>query len=87
MSLSWRKGVEMMGRRLEGFQHVTERLQSVFGPATHGYTDSPVMHKHDDFETASELDLKNFDVETDSQGHHYAVRNNDPGPTSTDYSV
>ncbi|MCD4851395.1 hypothetical protein LN996_11280 [Arthrobacter sp. AK01] len=76
-----------MGRKLEGFQHVTERLQSVFGPATHGDTDTPVVHKHDDFETASEADLKNFDVETDSEGHHYAVRNNDPGPTSTDYSV
>ncbi|MFJ4027281.1 hypothetical protein ACIPWF_08810 [Paenarthrobacter sp. NPDC089989] len=76
-----------MGRKLEGFQHVTERLQFVFGPATRGDTDSPVVHKHDDFETASEEDLKHFDVETDSEGHHYAVRNDDPGPTSTDYSM
>jgi len=76
-----------MGRKLEGFQHVTERLQFVFGPATHGDTDAPVVHKHDDFETASEADLKNFDIETDSEGHHYAVRNNDSGATSTDYSV
>ncbi|MGP0222541.1 MULTISPECIES: hypothetical protein [unclassified Paenarthrobacter] len=76
-----------MGRRLEGFQHATERFQMVFGPAARGDTDSPVVHKHDEFETASEADLKTFDIETDSEGHHYAVRNNDPGPTTTDYAI
>lgn len=76
-----------MGRTLDGFQHLTERLQFVFGPATRGDAGSPVVHKHDDFEVASEEDLKHFDIETDSEGHHYAVRNDDPGPTSTDYSL
>jgi hypothetical protein len=76
-----------MGRRREGFDHVTERLQSDFGPAPHRDTDSPVVHKHDDFESASEEDLKHFDIETDSEGHHYAVRNDDPGPTTTDYAL
>ncbi|NYD78578.1 hypothetical protein SAMN05216555_11541 [Arthrobacter cupressi] len=74
-----------MGRVLDSFMHVTARLQSVFGPATQGDTDAPVVHKHDDFEQASEEDLTHFVVETDAEGHHYAVRD-DPGPTTTDYS-
>jgi hypothetical protein len=36
-----------------------------------------VVHRHDDFEQASEQDLADFEVETDSQGHHYAVRRED----------
>ena len=32
---------------------------------------------HDDFEHASEDDLAGFEVETDAQGHHYAVRKTD----------
>ncbi|MBT2514154.1 hypothetical protein [Arthrobacter sp. ISL-30] len=69
-----------MGRVLEGFLHVTERLQSVFGPANRGDVEAPVMHKHDDFETASEEELQHFEVESDDQGHHYAVRKDDHGP-------
>ena len=37
-------------------------------------TAAPVVHRHDDFEHASEDDLAGFEVETDAQGHHYAVR-------------
>ncbi|WP_426999069.1 hypothetical protein [Pseudarthrobacter sp. N5] len=55
----------------------TNRLRFFFGPATRGDTDSPVVHRHDDFELASEADLAHFDVETDSNGHHYAVRKDD----------
>jgi hypothetical protein len=36
-----------------------------------------VVHKHDEFEQASEEDLSHFVVETDSTGHHYAVRRED----------
>jgi len=39
--------------------------------------DTPVVHKHDEFEQASEEDLSHFVVETDSTGHHYAVRRED----------
>jgi len=35
------------------------------------------VHRHDDFEQASESDLAGFEVETDSHGHHYAVRRED----------
>ena len=53
---------------------LTDRLRFVFGPATQGDSSAPVVHKHDDFEQASEEDLAHFVVETDSEGHHYAVR-------------
>jgi len=35
------------------------------------------VHKHDDYEHASEADLAGFVVETDAQGHRYAVRKED----------
>jgi hypothetical protein len=63
-----------MGHALTGFMHVTDRLRFVFGPATRLDTDAPVVHKHDEFEQASDEDLSRFVVETDSEGHHYAVR-------------
>lgn len=56
----------------------TDRLRFFFGPATRSDTDTPVVHRHDDFELASEEDLAHFEVETDSEGHHYAVRRDDP---------
>jgi hypothetical protein len=56
---------------------LTDRLRFVFGPATRGDPAVPVLHRHDDFEQASEQDLSNFEVETDSEGHHYAVRKED----------
>jgi hypothetical protein len=49
----------------------------LFGPASRGDYASPVVHSHDDYERASESDLAGFEVETDSQGHHYAVRRED----------
>ncbi len=49
----------------------------LFGPASRGDYTSPVVHSHDDYEQASETDLADFEVETDSQGHHYAVRRED----------
>ncbi|WP_427134251.1 hypothetical protein [Pseudarthrobacter sp. S9] len=55
----------------------TDKLRFLFGPANRGDTAAPVMHRHDDFEHASEEDLATFEVETDSQGHHYAVRKSD----------
>ena len=56
------------------FMRFTDHLQRVFGPADHLDTDTPVVHRHDEFEKASEDDLAQFEVETDSEGHHYAVR-------------
>lgn len=76
-----------MGRVLDGFMNVTERLQAVFGPAARYDADEPVVHKHDDFEAASEEDLAQFEIETDSEGHHYAVRKGEPSTTSNDYTL
>ncbi len=66
-----------MAHVLSGFMKLTDRLRFIFGPATRLDTDSPVVHKHDAFEQASDEDLSHFEVETDSQGHHYAVRRED----------
>lgn len=63
-----------MARALNGFINVTDRLRFFFGPAARGDFDSPVVHRHDEFEQASEEDLAQFEVVTDSEGHHYAVR-------------
>ncbi|WP_211880171.1 hypothetical protein [Pseudarthrobacter albicanus] len=63
--------------------NATDRLKFVFGPASHGDNSAPVVHRHDDFEHASEEDLSTFEVETDSQGHHYAVRKEDLGKEQT----
>ena len=68
-----------MGHALTGFMNTTDRLRFFFGPATRLDTDTPVVHKHDDFEQASEEDLSHFVVETDSEGHHYAVRREEAG--------
>ena len=55
-----------MGHALTGFMNVTDRLRFVFGPATRLDSDAPVVHKHDEFEQASDEDLSHFLVETDS---------------------
>lgn len=44
------------------------------GPAERDALDEPVVHRHDDFESASEAELAELIVEVDSEGHHYAVR-------------
>jgi hypothetical protein len=66
-----------MAHVLSGFMKLTDRLRFIFGPATRLDTDTPVVHKHDAFEQASDEDLSHFEVETDSEGHHYAVRRED----------
>ncbi|KQN89623.1 hypothetical protein [Arthrobacter sp. Leaf69] len=57
--------------------HPSSWARFLFGPASRGDYAAPVVHKRDDFEYASETDLAGFEVETDSQGHHYAVRKED----------
>ncbi|MHA7154599.1 hypothetical protein [Arthrobacter sp. TMN-50] len=48
------------------------------GPAERSDSSLPVIHRHDEFEQASEVDLAGFEVEQDSTGHHYAVRKEHP---------
>ena len=67
----------LVTRAVKAFMDKTDKLRLLFGPANRGDTAAPVVHQHDDFEHASEDDLAGFEVETDSQGHHYAVRKTD----------
>lgn len=71
------KGVGTVAHAAIRFMNRTDRLRFVFGPASRGDTDAPVIYRHDDFERASEENLSTFEVETDSDGHHYAVRKED----------
>ena len=57
--------------------HPSSWARFLFGPASRGDATAPVVHKHDDYEHASETDLAGFEVETDAQGHRYAVRKED----------
>lgn len=66
-----------MAHVLSDFMKLTDKLRFVFGPATRLDINAPVVHKHDEFERASEEDLSHFVVESDSEGHHYAVRRED----------
>ena len=71
--------MEIVVDRVIRFMNRTDKLRFFFGPATRGDSEAPVVHRHDDFEHASEDDLAAFEVESDSQGHHYAVRREDLG--------
>ncbi|WP_443022657.1 hypothetical protein [Sinomonas sp.] len=59
---------------LDRFMHVTDQAVKILVQPHRGDINSPVVHKHDVFEDASEEDLRGFEVVTDSEGHHYAVR-------------
>lgn len=71
------RGWGIVAKAIQRFMSKTDKLRFFFGPATRGDPAAPVVHRHDDFETASEADLSHFEVETDSEGHHYAVRKED----------
>jgi hypothetical protein len=71
------RGWKTVAHFVDGFMSLTDRLRFFFGPATRLDSSSPVVHKHDEFEQASEEELTHFMVESDSDGHHYAVRRED----------
>jgi hypothetical protein len=62
---------------LDRFMTATDKLKNIFGQADRADIDSPVVHRHDDFEEASAEDLSHFEVEADSEGHHYGTRKPD----------
>ena len=49
----------------------------LLGPASRGDYFAPIVHSHDDFEQASEIDFAGFEVETDAHSYRYAVRRDD----------
>ena len=60
-----------------GFMHLTDRLRPLLGPADHGDPTTPVLHRHDYDEEASDKELATFHIRSDSGGHRYAIRNSD----------
>lgn len=65
-------------RWMAGRKWLRNPARTFLGPAEWTDPSLPVVHKHDAFEEASELDLAGFEVEEDSEGHHYAVRKEHP---------
>ncbi|MCG2623125.1 hypothetical protein LVY72_14575 [Arthrobacter sp. I2-34] len=61
------------------FMHAMQRLMNVFGPADSTDSDTPVVHRHDDAEMASDEQLADLEVEHDNQGHSWALRKKHPG--------
>ncbi|MCG2623349.1 hypothetical protein LVY72_15735 [Arthrobacter sp. I2-34] len=59
---------------LRRFMTMTDKTRKVWGPADRGAMDEPVLHKHDDFEAASQAELSEFEIERDADGHAYAHR-------------
>ncbi|WP_369802272.1 MULTISPECIES: hypothetical protein [Sinomonas] len=67
-------------KAMDRFFHAADRAAAIWGPAAHGDPNAPVVHRHDAFEQASDQELLTFAVETDSEGHHYAVRKDEKPP-------
>jgi hypothetical protein len=68
--------IQMAGKAafLRRFMDMTNKTRNVWGPADRGALDEPVVHRHDDYETASEAELSEFEIERDEEGHAYAHR-------------
>lgn len=66
-----------MAHAVSRFMSLTDKVRFILGPAARLDANTPVVHRHDEFEQASEEQLSHFIVETDSTGHHYAVRRED----------
>ena len=49
---------------------------NLLGPASRDDYFAPIVHLHDDYEQASDMDLAGFEVETDTHAYRYAVRLN-----------
>lgn len=53
----------------------TQRLaMNVFGPADRTNAETPVIHRNDDGEIASQEQLAGIEVERDTEGHSWAHR-------------
>jgi hypothetical protein len=57
----------------------TQRLAlSVFGPADRTDADTPIIHRNDDGEIASQEQLADIEIERDKEGHSWAIRKTRP---------
>ncbi|HET7414794.1 MAG TPA: hypothetical protein VFI97_03760 [Arthrobacter sp.] len=66
----------MTGHRsfIDRWMRATDKLQAIFGSADRSDPNAPVVHKHDAYEDESDRELRDIEIETDTEGHHYAVR-------------
>lgn len=55
-------------RLVDKFMHATNRFRAVFGPADRGDPGTPVVHKHDAAEAASDEQIADMEVDHDAQG-------------------
>jgi len=53
-------------------------MMNVFGPAERTDADTPVIHRNDDEEAASNDQLAEIEVERDDEGHSWAFRKKHP---------
>ena len=57
----------------------TQRLaMNVFGPADRTDAETPIIHRNDDGEIASQEQLADIEVERDNEGHSWAFRKKHP---------
>ncbi|MCP9001887.1 hypothetical protein NFC73_19455 [Pseudarthrobacter sp. RMG13] len=60
---------------LNRLMHWTQRLaMNVFGPADRTDADTPIIHRNDDGEMASQEQLADIEVERDNEGHSWGLR-------------
>lgn len=59
-------------RFVDKFMHATNRLRAIFGPADRSDPNTPVVHRHDAAEAASDEQLAGLRVERDAQGNAWA---------------
>lgn len=57
----------------------TQRLaMNVFGPADRTGAETPIIHRNDDWEIASQEQLADIEVDRDNEGHTWAHRKTRP---------
>lgn len=53
-------------------------VMSIFGPADRTDAETPIIHRNDDGEIASQEQLADIEVERDNEGHSWAFRKMHP---------
>jgi hypothetical protein len=64
--------------RLSHFMRTMGHLRSVYGPAAHRTLAEDEAHGRNPEDLKEFQELEGIDVETDSEGHHYGVRRQQP---------
>ncbi|MHA7263115.1 hypothetical protein ACX80W_07920 [Arthrobacter sp. TMN-37] len=60
--------------RRPGYNRLDSFVGMFLGPADRSGLGTPVVHRHDAAEDQCDRDVASFEIEVDSEGHHYAVR-------------